>query len=1027
LKSMDFKKIGTVAAGAAMIGASLVTPVLAGMDSTGIDTSFFYDSSYMPKVQIVVGEKANAGGPDDFVTAGNIAATVGNLAYMEEAATAGGGAAGATGKVLIETAALGAIGEYIQDTDVEISADFYDQDDAFPQYQFSDSSKTYEPGDFTQYAISCDTEELSEATVLQTMSSNNIHCLFCHTLCLEALENPSHTMKEKLYIDPSSMWYYENGIGKDDPEYLEMALEEQSIKYILKAGWIPMQKMISASGTGSDAWVDFEYRGKMLFFGKEYYVKEIDGEDKIILADGARLDDITSEGYTSEYKGYKFKIDHLIYSGEYVVAGILLTVQKPDGTEVQRQISKMGNAVVDQLEISGVYAESSGGVETASIIVYDIENQLVLEDDEFLTIGDETWTGWKVGVDAVPCNGSNDCETDITQYKGLGANNNLVLDQVTVTLTEDVDEGQDDELWHALRIGDDFDIPGDFKLTFKGYMSSAFREAVCSGDGEGNIVVAPGEEPYQVVVGLTDEKNNRYDLRLDNGPFEESGDEDAFLINGKMYQFIDVSLDDEDDDNLDTYEVDLKPVGSGSKQEITLYHMCDTETDNESANAYACNVGLTNGQPDAGTDPGEYDAANQPCSCEEIDEVVFRTVALSDAFNDDDCSLNKAGDEEVEKDASDLFWANVTVNDVEMVLIYDAGDDDIIMSLKNPWGTSAYNHTKPLLLVDPDLATPIKDGVVSTFDDFENSGSELDLWVERELDLDIYNITACGDSEGVDINDDEDLDDLLIYAENEDGERVVIDMSERSQGDFGDDDYSHSVGVYTTECLVNGSNGGSANECVFADPATNKTYNCTNVSFSDCVLQDDIYSNVITTKVIDDDQDSILYVPEGGDTYTIDWGTDNEITSVEICHPQSAVDSTFFIGTQEEETVVYDEITEADVGNTISAGCCEFTVSNFTMEASGGDGTESYTKVTVNDVGNLVVSEIGADTTKNLVIVGGPVVNGMSTVTPEELEASPDKYIVSKDGNKIMVAGYLASDTREAGDQLIQWLKENAH
>ncbi|MEA1925587.1 MAG: S-layer protein [Candidatus Altiarchaeota archaeon] len=1018
---MDFKKIGTVAAGAAMIGASLVTPVLAGMDSTGIDTSFFYDSSYMPKVQIVVGDKANAGGPDDFVTAGNIAATVGNLAYMEETVTAGGGAAGATGKVLIETAALGAIGEYIQDTGAVIHEDFYSQNDAYDgkeiDYTFSDSDKTYEPGDFTQYAISCDTEELSEATVLQTMSSNNIHCLFCHTLCLEALENPSHTMKEKLYVDPSSMWYYETGIGKDDPEYLEMAIEEQSIKYILKAGWIPMQKMIGSSGTGSDAWVDFEYRGKMLFFGKEYYVKEIDGEDKIILADGARLDDITSEGYTSEYNGYKFKIDHLIYSGEYVVAGILLTVQKPDGTEVQRQISKMGNAVVDQLEISGVYAESSGGVETASILVYDIENQLVLEDDEFLTIGDETWTGWKVGVDAVECNGSNDCETDITQYKGLAASNNLVLDQVTVTLEEDVDEGQDDELWHALRIGDDFDIPGDFKLTFKGYMSSAFREVVCSGDGEGNIVVAPGEEPYQVVVSLTDEKNNRYDLRLDNGPFEESGDEDAFLVGGKMYQFVDASFSDEGNDNVDEWEIDLKAVGSGSKDEITLYRMCDNIIDNKSDAINQC-------------DPSKTNASKQNCSCDAIDEVVFRTVALSDAFDDDDCG-ELSNDEEVERKAEDLFWAEATVNGVDMVLIYDEGDEDVIMSLKNPWGTSPlFNHTQPLLLVDPDLATPTVGGFVSTFDDFENSGSELDLWVERELDLYLYDLDACAaaTSNGTDINADNNPDDLLIYAENEDGERVVIDMSERGQTESGGgDDYAHSVGVYTTECIVNGSNGAAAQECIFADPATNATYNCTNVSFSECVLQDDIYSNVVTTKVIDDDQDSILYVPEGGDTYTIDWGTDNEITSVEICHPQSAVDSTFFIGTQEEETVVYDEITDADVGSTISAGCCEFTVSNFTMESSGDGGAVSYNEVTVNDVGNLVVSEIGADTTKNLVIVGGPVVNGMSTVTPEELEASPDKYIVSKDGNKIMVAGYLASDTREAGDQLIQWLKENAH
>jgi hypothetical protein len=120
----------------------------------------------MPKVQIVLGEKANAGGPEDFVTGGNIAATVGNLAYMEESTTAGGGAAAATGKVLIETSATGAIGEYIQDTDVTIVPEFYDKEDSEDYYMFSDDNKTYESGDFNQYAISCDKEEISEATIL---------------------------------------------------------------------------------------------------------------------------------------------------------------------------------------------------------------------------------------------------------------------------------------------------------------------------------------------------------------------------------------------------------------------------------------------------------------------------------------------------------------------------------------------------------------------------------------------------------------------------------------------------------------------------------------------------------------------------------------------------------------------------------------------------------------------------------------------------------------------------------------------
>ncbi len=1013
MKSIDIKKIGTVAIGAAMIGATLATPVLAGMDTTGIEKGFFYDANYVPKVQIVVGEKANAGGPDDFVTAGNIAATIGNLAYMEETATAGGAGAAATGKVLIETSALGAVGEYVQDTEgVQISEDFYSQSGAEGNYIFDGGEKTYESGGFTQYSITCEKEQLAEATILQTLTSNNIHCLFCHNLCLEALENPSHDMEEKLYVNNDNIWYYESGIGKRDPEYLEMAIKKNAIKYILEAGWIPMERLTSG-GTDSDHWVDFEYRGKLLFFGKEYYVKDIEGEDKIILAEGTRLDDITSEGYTSEYKGYKFKIDHLIYSGEYVVAGILLTIQKPDGTEVQRQISKMANAVVDDLEISGVYAESSGGVETASIIVYDISNQVVLEDGEELSIGGNTWEGWKVNVNTAHCKSDSDCAKDITQYSNLDDTNDLVLANITVTLVKNVDESQSDPIFHALRVGDEFNLPGEFKLIFKGYMTSSFREAECSGAGEGNIVISEGEEPYQVVVSMTNDKHNRYDLRLDNGPFTESGDEDAFLIGGKMYQYLGSTKDDggTTDKNDDSVEVKLKPVGSGSKKTITLYHMCNM-TGGSTGNFTRC-------------DPNLDDGNLQSCSCEDIDEITLRTVALSDAF-DNNCD-GFSNDENITVSAEDIYWANVTVNGVNMIMLFNDDDDSIILSKKDPWNTRGV-QSQILLLVDPDIATP-RSTIESSehpLDDFENEGSKFSLWTVRELDLSQYALKSCGTGatagNGVNMNNDNDNDDLLIVTKNEDGETVVIDMSDRDQPEDetpGDEqDYGHSIGVYTTVCEVNET------YCSFNN-VTN-TWNCTDVTFDGCMLKEGSYYKTDEIMVMNDEDDSVLIVPEGGDTYTIDWGTDRKITSVEVCHPQRAVDATYFIGTEEKETVTYDEITDADVGKTITAGCCEFKVSNFTMEAGEG-GEVTYTKVTVNPVGNLVVSEIGADETKNLIIVGGPAVNGMCTVTKEELETAPDKFIVRRDGNKIMVAGYLASDTKEAGDALIQWLKENIH
>ncbi len=74
-----FKKVCATIGGAAIISAAIMGMVSAsttGLDE--LDKSFVYDSSYNPHVQIVVGETAAAA---DVVGAGDIAATIGNLAY----------------------------------------------------------------------------------------------------------------------------------------------------------------------------------------------------------------------------------------------------------------------------------------------------------------------------------------------------------------------------------------------------------------------------------------------------------------------------------------------------------------------------------------------------------------------------------------------------------------------------------------------------------------------------------------------------------------------------------------------------------------------------------------------------------------------------------------------------------------------------------------------------------------------------------------------------------------------------------
>jgi hypothetical protein len=175
---------------------------------------------------------------------------------------------------------------------------------------------------------------------------------------------------------------------------------------------------------------------------------------------------------------------------------------------------------------------------------------------------------------------------------------------------------------------------------------------------------------------------------------------------------------------------------------------------------------------------------------------------------------------------------------------------------------------------------------------------------------------------------------------------------------------------------------------------------------------------------ITDEQDTLLITPLGGDRYTVDWGVDNQVQGVTLCHPTKEVDSTYFLGTEEGTSVKDDTITETDVGKEVTAGCCTFKVKEFTMNQTA----TTYTQTSANKIiGQMVVSEAASDLSKNLIIVGGPAVNGMCTVTRDEINAAADKYVVKKDGNLLIVAGWEADDTAAAGNAVVAWLNANVH
>ena len=86
---------------------------------------------------------------------------------------------------------------------------------------------------------------------------------------------------------------------------------------------------------------------------------------------GCKSLSIGSGGYSPEYLGYSYKIDHLTYDSNGCVSAVFLVVKKPDGTTVSATAPKGGYGVMDDTEIGFSSASETSGVAKATIWVYD--------------------------------------------------------------------------------------------------------------------------------------------------------------------------------------------------------------------------------------------------------------------------------------------------------------------------------------------------------------------------------------------------------------------------------------------------------------------------------------------------------------------------------------------------------------------------------------------------------------------------------------------------------------------------------
>jgi len=645
-----------------------------------------------------------------------------------------------------------AIGDYNQDVYVaEGLSSFYNEASGL---RF-DGSKSYEKGDFTSYTWHDGNMTRTQAGLLMEGAYSNVHCLLSLNLSAEALENPVHGMSEWILTNASMFRYYESGLLSDYSEALKFVIPKDAVSYRINTGYIPMKRLSGSEGE----YLDYEYRGKIIFLGQEYYVRDIDGSDKIYIAKGMVLDNVTSAGFYSEYNGYRFKVANLTCSIG-ICSSILLNVWKPDGSVVTVEVSKLANGVVDNLEIFGIYGEPSGSLQTASVIVYDLSTQVLLEDGEDLEVGGQIMTDWEVNFATVDTclegpyatdGTENNC--DIEEYDDMDPDmQEALLKSIDITYSHDLDGAE------ALEIDESLNFPNNFRLTYKGYMSDKFEEVSDSGSGEGNIQVGRADNGYGIALDYTGTDGNRYNnVRLDEGPFSMGAD---FILDGTLYYYSTYSQSVTSPGAAeDKANITLRPRMGGSDLFISnLQRYCD---------------------PEDGASLSDPTYTHENCS--DVGDVYIRELALTDALKDD-YTLPITGsdyknDKQLTLDPNRLFIKKnaVTIGSRTLDIVFDDGPNQIFF---------AENFS-----VDRSLGmNPHMVGIFSGF----KSG-------EYALSMRIYNeggLTSDPDSQvynaSMDLNKDGDDDDTLIVFGVDDG-RVISDLSDRNYDAGVDSGYSNDL------------------------------------------------------------------------------------------------------------------------------------------------------------------------------------------------------------------------------------------
>ena len=132
----------------------------------------------------------------------------------------------------------------------------------------------------------------------------------------------------------------------------------------------------------------------MIFLSEEYFVKDWNDDEKTIkLAKGQEIsiDNKEFAEVNANKNTYRFKVHPAVYS-EDKVAGMIIDVKKPDGTEIQAVSQRSLTAVIGDVEVYTTNLTTAGDFVQADIIVYDLSTEITLKEGDAEVFGsDKEW------------------------------------------------------------------------------------------------------------------------------------------------------------------------------------------------------------------------------------------------------------------------------------------------------------------------------------------------------------------------------------------------------------------------------------------------------------------------------------------------------------------------------------------------------------------------------------------------------------------------------------------------------------